>query len=204
MKTQIKQKPIFIAVINQEVCRENASIKIADFWYSAIEPHHEKCIIDTSNLKLEDFKDRLSATVGVYRPSVCIYLCMHGEQHKDYESLLLNKKVSFKDIDFSNLINSFKIDNLFMFNEVCHSGGLIDFIKLDTQLRVTTSKILIFNTSNKDDKSALITDGKTSVGLSSRILYTTRINPFLRPKLAYETLKKYKRTAKVTILENLI
>lgn len=242
MNTEITQKPIFIAIINQRVCPNNQAIVYCDKWFNEVcstcgygLPEHFQ-IINTANYKsVEEFQTVLTRPVGSMRSAVCFYFCMHGRQLKDKtgninEYLVIGandrEDLLMKDDTFSTLINSFKIEHLYMFNEVCHSGGLLDYIKIDYNNNTLPDKVhqtvLIINTCAKQQKSfyeirrervksSTYKEDFVSLGVASTALYRNNINPFLDPILARDFLKKLKLpyglevpSVKITYVQNLI
>lgn len=236
------QKPIFIAIINQNVCPNNQAIVYCNKWFNEVCstsnygcPEHFQ-IINTARYKsAEDFQAALALAVGSTRSAVCFYFCMHGRQLKDstgnlneYLVIGANGKqdILMKDETFSTLINSFKIEHLYMFNEVCHSGGLLDYIKIDyndnTLPDNVHQSVLIINTCAKHQKSfyevrkervqaTVYKADYISLGVASTALYRNRINPFLNPIAARDFLKKLKLpygleapAVKITYVQNLI
>ena len=236
------QKPIFIAIINQRVCPNNQAIVYCNKWFN------ETCsackygypdqfqIVNTARYKsAEDFQAALALLVSSTRSAVCFYFCMHGRQLKDstgkineYLVIGTNGKedILMKDETFSALINSFKIEHLYMFNEICHSGGLLDYIKIDYNDNALPDNVhqsvLIVNTCAKQQKSfyevrkervksTTYKEDYISLGVASTALYRNNINPFLNPVLARDFLKSLKLpyglespSVKITYVQNLI
>ena len=207
-----KKKPIFIGIINHNYTPNNYSIIIVKDWFSSIYNNFDFVTIDTYNKSKEEFQDILMKyTKG--RETIGMYLCIHGIQQEDEkthiknESLKLNEKTYLKDEEFTKIINSFnEMKTFYFYSETCHSGGLINNIKIDKPLNeLENYSCIILNISSKDYKCYVLTDGNNTIGISCKILMDAHINPFKTPEMALMTLKRllgYLKP-KLTIIKNI-
>lgn len=199
MKTQISQKPIFISVINHKQTPNNQSIRIVGDWYSCIEPVFDHQVIDTAQLKIETFYETV-LTLTKDRPSVCMYFCLHGkhetsEEHPDgQEFLLLNPEQKISDDDFTSFIASLPVPHLYLYFEVCHSGGLINTLICDTASMPLDHSLVMFTACSKDQKCWTIHKQTRNehwcIGETSQWLIQHKLNPFITPDACYMALRQ--------------
>lgn len=197
MKTQIT-KPIFIGVINHNVTPNNKSVDIAREWFRELEPDFESQLIDTVLMTSEQFFMKMT-TLLKDKKEACIYFCIHGKQLPNSETnlmeeyLKLNDKNLIKDKEFTDWLNSLNLSHLYIYFEVCHSGGLINILKTDTPYIDEDYTFVAFATCAKDEKcyvSKIKTPKPLTIGYASSFLLQNKINPFIMPNVAYMALKK--------------
>lgn len=197
MKTQIT-KPIFIGVINHIVTPNNKSVLFAQEWFKEIEPNYDIQIIDTVSLTSEQFLTTMTRLLQ-NRQDACIYFCIHGKQILNKETnlmeefLKLNETNLIKDTEFTQWLNSLNLRHLYIYFEVCHSGGLINVLKADTPYIDEDYTFVAFATCAKDEKCYVnITEGPNgrTFGCASTFFAQNNINPFIMPNVAYVALKK--------------
>lgn len=200
MKTQIDQKPIFISVINHNETPNNRSIGIVGEWYSQIEKQFDRKVIDTFDMDADTFfKTIVEYTEN--RPSVCMYFCLHGthetsEEHPEgLEFLKLNDKNKIPDEDFTSFISVIPIQHIYLYFEVCHSGGLLNTLVCDTATIPVDRSFLMFTACSKDQKCwtnfyQSMIDGKYCLGETSSWLRKHCLNPLTQPDTCYMALRK--------------
>ena len=203
----MKKNPIYIAIINTEITPNNESINLVYKWYKEINDNckflKEAKIINTKNIDKETFFNLIKDLIGKGRTSCCFYICEHGKQiekeNKDegYEEYLkLNQNNYIKDIEFTNFINSLNIINKYIIMEVCHSGGLINEIKCDTNFEIPKNSLII-SLCSKDEKCyyrTIYKDGKPYTYCYFSIFFAQgNINPLKEPLKALDLLKRNKK-----------
>ena len=211
MQSQIRQKPIFIPVINHLWTPNDYSILIVKKWFEELYGQCETRLLDTWLFTKEKFETEIKKSTGD-TDTICIYICLHGKQYinqrtgKPEEFLKLNDNTLIPDIEFSNLISNLKYKNLYMILEVCHGGGLINTIKIDDSIKdMSESNILIFNICSKEQKCYIFNGEDGTVGLATVTMLRNRINPLKNPRLGLQLLKNlysYLET-KVTIVNTI-
>lgn len=199
MKTQISQKPIFISVINHNETPNNQSIRIVSEWYSHLEKNFETKIIDTSSLNVDQFLTTL-VEYTKDRTSVCIYFCLHGthetsEEHPEgQEFLKLNPKEKIPDDDFTAFISAMPVAHLYLYFEVCHSGGLLNTLICDSASTPIDHTFIMFTACSKDQKCWTNyyrnPRGTFCQGETSSWLIQHHLNPFTQPDTCYMALRK--------------
>lgn len=198
MKTQIT-KPIFIGVINHNDTPGNKSVDIAKEWFKELEPQFDSYVVDTANMTGEQFFTKMINLIQG-RIDVCIYFCIHGKQIPNPETnikeeyLKLNEKNLIKDTEFTEWLNALNLRHIYIYFEVCHSGGLINILKADTPYIDDDYTFVAFATCAKDEKCYVqftqTASGKITIGFASSFLLQNSINPFIMPNVAYVALKK--------------
>ena len=203
MATQII-KPIFISLINHNVSPHNVTYYAVLQWFcQAIKTRDiDDVVISTNQMTCDQLKNAILKAVGSSRPAIGFYICMHGRQFENggnyVEYLELNQNNLYPDTEFTALINALPTSNLYMFNEVCHSGGFLNSIQLDgTQKSQSGSRsIIIFNASAKEDKAYLIVKSNTTSGVTSSFLWQYKINPFIQPEYAVDVVNNHQKYTK--------
>lgn len=199
MKTQISQKPIFISVINHNETPNHRSIRIVGDWYSQVEKNFDTKVLNAATLTVESFYTTV-VELTKNRPSVCMYFCLHGlhetsEEHPDgYELLRLNEQNKISDDDFTSFIASLPVPHLYLYFEVCHSGGLINTLVCDTASMPLDHSLVMFTACSKDQKCwTLHHESRTEhwcIGETSQWLIQHKLNPFITPDACYMALRK--------------
>lgn len=168
-------------------------------------------LIDTWSYTKEKFASEITS-ITQKSNTICFYICLHGKQFKNAktgepeEFLKINDQNLIKDTDFSELINSIKFNNLYMFLEVCHGGGLINTIKLDdTICNMANVNVVIFNVCSKEKKCYMLTDKVSTIGTAASTLVRNRVNPFKAPAIGLQLIKKFYTDLqpKVTIINTI-
>lgn len=211
MQTQFRPRPIFVPIINHLWTPNNNSILIVKKWFEELYGPSSAKLLDTWPMSKSDFFRELKLAVGM-SDTICMYICLHGKQYKNAktgepeEFLKVNENTLIPDTEFSELINSLKYKNLYIFLEVCHGGGLVNTIKIDDTIRdMSNVNIVIFNVCSKEQKCYVNYDRVNTIGMASRSLMQYHINPFAAPDRGLLLLKKlygYLHT-KVTVIKNL-
>lgn len=199
MKTQISQKPIFISVINHNETPNHRSIRIVGDWYSQVEKNFDTKVLNAATLTVESFYTTV-VELTKNRPSVCMYFCLHGlhetsEEHPDgYELLRLNEQNKISDDDFTSFIASLPVPHLYLYFEVCHSGGLINTLVCDTASMPLDHSLVMFTACSKDQKCwTLHHESRTEhwcIGETSQWLIQHKLNPFITPDACYMALRQ--------------
>lgn len=203
MATQII-KPIFISLINHNVSPHNVTYRAVLNWYSqAIKVRNvDNVTFDTNQMTCDQLKNAILKAVGPSRPAIGFYICMHGRQFENggkyVEYLELNQNNLYPDTEFTAMINALPTSNLYMFNEVCHSGGFLNSIQLDSaqKLQPGSRSIVVFNASAKEDKAYLLVNPNTSSGVTSSFLWQYKINPFTQPEYAVDVINNHEKYTK--------
>ena len=199
MKTQFK-KPIFISVINHNETPNNRSIRIVNEWYSQVERNFDSEVIDTAVMNADTFCTTV-VELTRDRPSVGMYFCLHGthetsQEHPDgQEFLLLNSQTKISDDDFTSFISALPVSHLYLYFEVCHSGGLLNTLVCDSSTIPTDHSFLLFTACSKDHKCWTkfhrIPYAETyCIGETSSWLQKYHLNPFIQPDKCYMALRQ--------------
>ena len=210
MQSQIRQKPIFIPIINQLWTPNHFSIKIVKEWFEKL---YGPCItkpVDTHSMTTEAFKKTVQEAVS--SEVLCFYVCVHGKQRinpesgKTEEYLRLNDKEIITDTEFTQLIKTIPYKTLLMFNESCHGGGILNELKIDDRTAFSENmNVVIINACSKEQKCYVNRTGFGTVGLLSGILCDRQINPFSMPEKALQVSKALlpRLDTKITVMKNI-
>lgn len=168
-------------------------------------------LIDTWSYTKEKFVNEIKS-ITQKSNTICFYICLHGKQFlnektkKPEEFLKINEQNLIPDTEFSELINSIKFNNLYMFLEVCHGGGLINVIKLDDKVKdMSEMNVVIFNVCSKEKKCYMLTSKVDTIGIAASTLVRNRINALKNPVLGLQLLKRFYTDlqTKVTIINTI-
>ena len=198
MQSQIRQKPIFIPIINHLWTPNNYSINIVKKWFDELYGPSQVYLLDTWRYSKEQFVTEIKKATS-QSETICFYICLHGKQlqnqktGKPEEFLKLNENVLIPDKELSEMITEIKFKSLYMMIECCHGGGLINFIKIDDKTKdMSETNILIFNICSKEQKCYVLTDHSTmSVGSATSLMARNRINALRNPRIGLQLLKKF-------------
>lgn len=155
----MKKNPIYIAIINTDITPHNESVKLVYKWYQQIEPRCDGKVVNTCKMDKETFFKTIKDLIGEHRTSCCMYICEHGKQEQKEDNtveeyLKLNKKNAISDVEFTQFINELPILQKYIMMEVCHSGGLLNEVKCDTNQNIPINT-MVLSLCSKDEKMLL-------------------------------------------------
>lgn len=197
----MKKNPIYIAIINTDITPHNESVKLVYKWYQQIESKCDGKVVNTNKMDKETFFKTIKDLIGEHRTSCCMYICEHGKQEQKEDNtveeyLKLNKKNAISDVEFTQFINELPILQKYIMMEVCHSGGLLNDVKCDTNQNVPINT-MVLSLCSKDEKCYYHTIYKEGVPYTycyySIFFAHAVLNPLKEPLKAMEVLRRNKK-----------